>query len=228
MSAGIEDEPALAGASRAADAGADAIGGEAALAGVPEAVCDKALGDARMREMWESPASAGGAARLLALCAASGAFAVLCAFAKGALGFGILAVAVGAPVVEEFAKVVLPMMWLEKAPWRFRSAAAIMAACLASALAFATIENLLYIHVYIPEERLDDAIVNYRLVVCTALHVCCTAISATGLARAWRAARGGRCGFSAAAVTPFLVVAMVVHGLYNAIVSIVGMAAPAT
>ena len=45
MSAGIEDEPALFAAARTGDAGADAIGGEAALAHALEAVCDKARGE---------------------------------------------------------------------------------------------------------------------------------------------------------------------------------------
>ena len=49
MSAGIEEEPALFEAARTGDAGADAIGGEAALADAPEAVCDKARGDAVLR-----------------------------------------------------------------------------------------------------------------------------------------------------------------------------------
>ena len=87
---------------------------EAALADAPEAVCDKARGDAVLRGLWESPPQSGALLRFLGLCAASGLFAVLCAFAKGALGFGLLAVAVGAPVVEETAKVVLPLIPMGK------------------------------------------------------------------------------------------------------------------
>ena len=81
MSAGIEDEPALFAAARAGDAGADAIGGEAALADAPEAVCDKARGDAVLRGLWESPPQSGALLRFLGLCAASGLFAFLCTFA---------------------------------------------------------------------------------------------------------------------------------------------------
>ena len=128
---------------------------------------------------------------------------------------------VGAPVVEEMAKVVLPMMWLEKAPWRFRSAGTIALACLASALVFATIENLLYFHVYIPEDKCDSGIIWFRLIVCTSVHVICTMTSAFGLARAWREARDGACGFYSPAVTPYLVVAMVMHGVYNVFASLV-------
>ncbi len=215
-SAGIEDEPALVGETFAGSVGADSIGGEAALADTPEGARDRARQEGFVREMWNRPQGLGGVALVLGLCAASGVFAVLCALAKGALGFGFLAVVIGAPVVEEMAKVVLLLMWLEKAPWRFRSAGTLVFACLASALVFSAIENLLYLRVYIPREMVEDGLVHFRLVVCTAVHVGCTAVSACGVLRAWREARDGRRGFSSMAVTPYLVVAMVMHGIYNA------------
>ena len=221
MAAGIEDEPALSGTPHAWSAGDDAIGDEPALSESPEAVCDKTRRDVVVREMWADETHAIGVAHFLWLCVASGAFAVICALAKGVLGLGILAVCVGAPVVEEMTKVVLPMMWLEKAPWRFRSAGTIALACLASALVFATIENLLYFNVYIPEEKYSDGIIWFRLIVCTSVHLICTMTSAFGLVRAWRDARDGACGFCSAAVTPYLVVAMVMHGVYNVFASLV-------
>jgi len=221
MAAGIEDEPALSGTPHAWSAGDDAIGDEPALAESPAAVRDKARRDAAVREMWANEAHAIGVADFFWLCVASGAFAVICALVKGVLGFGLLAVCAGAPVVEEMAKVVLPMMWLEKVPWRFRSAGTIALACLASALVFATIENLLYFNVYIPEEKYSDGIIWFRLIVCTSVHLICTMTSAFGLVRAWRDARDGACGFCSAAVTPYLVVAMVMHGIYNAFASLV-------
>ena len=221
MAAGIEDEPALWGTPHAGAAGEDPIGDEPALSELPEAVSDKSRRDVVVREMWADETHAIGVAHFLWLCVASGAFAVICALAKGVLGLGILAVCVGAPVIEEMAKVVLPMMWLEKAPWRFRSAWTIVLACLASALVFATIENLLYFHVYIPEDKCESGIIWFRLIVCTSVHVICTITSAFGLARAWREARDGACGFYSSAVTPYLVVAMVMHGVYNVFASLV-------
>ncbi len=182
---------------------------------MPEAVCDKARMDAVLRGKWEAPARQGVELRLLGLYAASGLFALICTLAKGALGFGLFAVAAGAPVVEEVAKVVLPLMLLEKEPWRFRSAGAIVFPCLVSAFVFATVENMLYLNVYIPENKLTAGIIWYRLIVCTTLHLGCTAVLSCGLAKAWRNARDGLRMFSAATVTPYLVAAMVVHGLYN-------------
>ena len=100
---------------------------------------------------------------------------------------------------------------------------AVFTACVLSAQAdvvsfkdAAKIENFLYFDVYIPKDKLCDGIVQYRVTVCTLLHVGCVAISSCGLVRSWREAKKGLCAFSAATVTSYLVVAMVVHGLYNA------------
>ena len=222
MSAGIEDEPALIGTARVGDIGADAIGGEAALDGTPEAALDKVRLARHLRDMWNRPPRGNALLRFLGLCTASGVFAVLCAIVKGTLGFGLLAISIGAPVIEETAKVILPLMCLEKKPWQFRSAIAIASACIVSALVFATIENLLYFFVYIPKERLGDGIIMFRLTVCTTMHVGCATISACGLVRAWREARGKLCDFSTATALPYLVVAMAIHGLYNGIAIFAG------
>ena len=68
MAAGIEDEPALSGMARAEDLGADAIGGEAALADSPEAVQDKARSDEALRGLWKSPPRRGAVLRIIGLC----------------------------------------------------------------------------------------------------------------------------------------------------------------
>ncbi|MBQ7188704.1 MAG: PrsW family intramembrane metalloprotease [Kiritimatiellae bacterium] len=219
MASGIEDEPALAGTSRAEDNGADAIGDEAALIGMREAELDRLRQNQQLQECWTNPPCNGNALRFLVLCLASGIFAVICTFAKGEIGLGVLAMVVGAPVVEEMAKIILPMMWLEKKPWCFRYASTIFLSCLVSAFVFASIENLLYFFVYLPKFKLLDWIILYRLFVCTAVHVGCTIVSACGLTKAWRKSRDGCGRFSAAVATPYLVTAMILHGIHNAAVT---------
>lgn len=220
MPAGIEDEPALAGAACRGDASSAELWGEDALADAPEAQAERERHERELRERWERPPRDDGLLLLALLCAASGLFAIVCALFKGAVGMGLLYFAVGAPVAEETAKVVLPLMWLEKEPWRFRGAGTIAAVCLASAFVFACVENLLYIYVYLPKEQVTDALVHYRLLVCTLLHVACTAISAFGLAKAWREAKDRRGTFSFPSAIPYLTVAMVVHGVHNAVATL--------
>lgn len=217
MGGDIYDEPALTGTASPCDAASVELWDEEALADTAAAKADCERHRQRLRELWSNPPQSA-VRRLAALIpAASGAFAIVCTFAKGAIGLGLVAVAVGAPVVEETAKVVLPLMLLEKRPWLYRGTSAIFTACIASALVFASIENLLYIKVYIPEKELTEALIRYRLVVCTLLHVACTAISALGLATAWRKAKRRRSEFNMAATTPYLATAMAIHVVYNAI-----------
>ena len=71
---------------------------------------------------------------------------------------------------------------------------------------------------------MSAGIIQYRLTVCTLMHVACTMISTSGLAKAWREAKKSLSAFSAPAVTPYLGVAMVIHGLYNAVAMIFSLA----
>ncbi len=73
-----------------------------------------------------------------------------------------------------------------------------------------------YIFVYIPEDRLTSGIILYRLIVCTSVHILCTSIASVGLARGWREAKARLGEFEKSRAMPFLVAAMVLHGLHNA------------
>ena len=149
------------------------------------------------------------------LMVVSGFAAIVCALMKGGGGSMALAIAVLAPVVEETSKIIMPAMVLEKRPWRFSSAAELLLVCAFSGLVFATIENLLYIFVYIPKDQLTIGILLWRLSVCTLLHVSCASISGLGLGRAWHAARDNRSLAEISRAAGFVVAAMVLHGLYN-------------
>ena len=216
MSSGIEDEPALNGVAPEGGSDFDPLYGEGALEGTEAAEADRARHVAYLRAMWSEPPSARRAAFVLGVCAVSGLLAVACALFKGTIGMLALSVTVGAPVVEEMAKVALTLWALEKSPWKFRSFGEIMLAGVASAAVFAAIENALYICVYIPADRLSSGLMLYRLIVCTALHIVCTSIASFGLARGWREAEARLGEFEKSRAMPFLVAAMVLHGLHNA------------
>ena len=216
MSSGIEDEPALNGVAPDGGSDFDPLYGEGALAGTEAAEADRARHVAHLRAMWSEPPSARRAAFVLGVCAVSGLLAVVCALFKGTIGVFALSVTVGAPVIEEMAKVALTLWALEKSPWKFQSFGEIMLAGVASAAVFAAIENALYICVYIPEDKLSSGLILYRLIVCTAVHIVCTSVASVGLARGWREAKGRLGEFEKSRAMPFLVAAMVLHGLHNA------------
>lgn len=135
------------------------------------------------------------------------------------LGVGLIALAVTGPLIEELMKAVVVLMLIELRPYVFRSVWAIWAATLGSAAVFATLENLLYLNVYIPDP--GPGIILWRWTACSALHVGCTAIATVGLVRMWRNSIANLRPPSVADVYPFLVAAIVVHGAYNAVAVLV-------
>lgn len=212
----ILDEPVFQSArtpSAADDAG---VWGEPALDSVSAADSARADRRAWLAERWDTASASRQTAVFAALCALSGLLAVFCALLKGGFGFGALAVVVGAPLVEEVAKAMGPLMVLEKRPWSFGSASSIVLVGVVSGLVFATLENLLYFFVYIRPENLTPGLVLWRLVACTLLHVTGATLSCCGLARGWRRAAAAKGTFEMSVAVPWMVSAMLVHGLYNA------------
>jgi hypothetical protein len=148
------------------------------------------------------------------LATVGGPFAVFGAlWASGETALGILAMVVIAPVVEEMGKVAAPLITIERRPFLFRSPVQIVICGFAAGLAFAAIENLLYLNVYIREP--SPAIIRWRWTVCVALHTGCSTVAALGVARMWRDAQRRLAPPRIEAALPLLIAAMVLHGGYN-------------
>ncbi|MEM1445893.1 MAG: PrsW family glutamic-type intramembrane protease [Planctomycetota bacterium] len=130
---------------------------------------------------------------------------------------GLWAVVLIAPVVEEAMKIALIAWVIEKCPYRFRRRSQLVLAALGSGLAFATIENVLYLFVYIPDP--SPEIIAWRLVVCTALHVGCTAVAAVGAVRAWDRVMQHRRPAAVPVDLAWLGLAIGLHAAYNTAVT---------
>jgi len=147
-----------------------------------------------------------------------GPFAIIGAFMQGTQGwYGCAYMVVLGPVVEEFLKQSGMIYLLEKKPYRVFAAWQFIFAEIVSALVFATVENVLYIYVYVDLEKLarPELFVRFRWTVCTALHVGCSAIASIGMIRVWRKQLADGRAADLAAAYKFFVAAMVIHGLYN-------------
>ena len=83
-----------------------------------------------------------------------------------------------------------------------------------SGLVFATIENALYLHVFVGDRT--ASLRAWRWGICTAVHVGCSSIAGLGLRRMWRAARASSSLAGMSLAAPCLIAAMIVHGAYNA------------
>lgn len=152
---------------------------------------------------------------------AAGPWAILGALIRSTLfhAWGILLVAVVAPVVEETMKIAVALWVVEKRPYLFRSPVQILLCCLAGGLTFSAIENFMYLWVYVAHP--SAVLIAVRWTVCVALHVTCSLLAGIGLVRMWSAGIKDRVPPRIRVAAPWIVAAMITHGLYNAAVTIV-------
>lgn len=153
----------------------------------------------------------------LAVAALSGPLGVAGAFIEqlaAGQGFAGLTVIVIAPVTEEVMKAALVMWILEKRPYLFKHGWQIGVCLLMSGLAFAAIENVIYLNVYIADPAPE--IIRWRWTICVLLHTGCAMITSIGIIWAWQVSMTTRRRPRLTNSTPFLIAAIVVHAMYNA------------
>ena len=180
----------------------------------------------------------------IGLALLGGVFAVLGAFIEEMRGGGgIFLAVVLAPVIEEVLKPIGVIWVLEKRPHYLLSRVHVVVLCVVGALVFATLENLLYIHVHWPlqqataeqveisgrgpgpepgaaETAQRASFIRFRFTACTALHVLASAIVGLGLGRQLIRMRREKSDFDLERSLSFLIAAIVLHGTYNATVFI--------
>ena len=135
--------------------------------------------------------------------------------------FGILTVTIFAPVAEEMMKVAAPLWIIEKRPYLFRSKLQIAVCVLASGCVFAAVENVLYLNVYIAEP--SEMLVRWRWSAGMVLHMGCSLVAGLGLMRIWSQTIRDRTMPALTLGASYMVVAMVIHGTYNAFALIAEM-----
>lgn len=131
-------------------------------------------------------------------------------------GGWMLVVAVIAPAIEEVCKPIGVIFLLDKRPHWLRSSRQVVLTALLGAAVFATLENLLYIHVYHPSASMEFVI--YRYTVCTAMHISASLVFGVGLARMWRHIRSQGGHFDIDVCFRNYVIAVVIHAVYNSAV----------
>jgi len=151
----------------------------------------------------------------LILCLLGGPFAIIGTMFSMALEyFPVANIVVFGPATEEVLKAAAVFYVVERRPYLFKSAAQLVLAVALSGLVFATIENIMYLHVYIPPP-ITPEIRAWRWYGCTTLHVTCCLISSIGLVRIWRRTNEHGTRPELGRGIPWLIAAVAVHGLYN-------------
>lgn len=156
---------------------------------------------------------------------ASGPVAIGAAFVNNSSAGGGLLLLVPiliAPVVEEIAKASGALYLAERKPWLVPASWALIVVCVTSALVFATVENVYYLALV--GDDASRTVESVRWIGGTSLHTSASLVAGFGVARMWRRCmRVGRpADFGDA--QPFLIVAMVIHGTWNLVATIVAVA----
>ncbi len=169
-----------------------------------------------LRERWQRTAHAASWLSVAALALAAGPFAIIAAFLKTSAAHLALAAVIMAPLVEEIGKAAAPLIALERWPYRFFSGIQLVLVCAASAIVFASIENLLYLKLLIRQP--GASLIFWRWTVCLALHVGCSVIAGMGLRRIWLTSRSTLTRPDVSLASPYFITAMILHGSYNGLV----------
>jgi hypothetical protein len=120
-----------------------------------------------------------------------------------------------APLTEEIMKLALATWVVEKRPFLFRSPTQILLCAMAGGLVFAAVENVLYLNVYIPNP--SPEIITWRWTVCVALHAGCSLVGGFGLVQIWKRTMANLTRPELSHGAKWLIAAMVLHGIYNAL-----------
>ena len=151
-----------------------------------------------------------------------GPLAILGTLIEGTTQSGLLTVITIGPTIEEIMKVALPLWIVEKRPWLFRSSNQILICCFASGLAFAAVENVIYLRFYIPDPSVSVA--QWRWTVCVLLHSSCSLLAGVGVVRVWSLFQAEKTTPQISYAGTALLSAIVLHGSYNAIATMLEFA----
>lgn len=212
----LGEEPVRAGTAREIDAGTSVrdepslAWNAGAVAGIP-GYADLLTG--RLR----STTAARRWATVAAVALAAGPFGILGAvwsMAGGGTGLGYLAFVVLGPVVEEMTKIALLLWVAERKPWLLPGTASIVLCGFLAGAGFGAIENLVYLHVYFPDRAAEIA--PWRWLLTAPMHAVASAISAIGVASMWHDALRRKAPPRLPLASAWIVVAIVLHGAFNA------------
>ena len=133
---------------------------------------------------------------------------------------GVVCFAVLAPTATEVLKIAIPSLLVERRGHLIQSVSQLCVMTLGTALAFAVVQNAVYVLVYFKPAPIE--LVVYRWLIGPLLHVLPTAIATQGLLLTWRQARQEQRPPSVAKAYPWLIAAILVHALYNTCVDVGG------
>ncbi len=151
----------------------------------------------------------------LAVAVASGPAAIVGTLWTGSGSYsGLVMATILGPTIEEILKIALPLWIIEKKPWLYHSSGQVLVCGIASGLAFAAVENAIYLNLYISNP--SPALVAWRWSVCVLLHTACSLIAAIGVVAIRRSMIARQAMPQLVDGGRWITAAIVIHGTYNA------------
>ena len=151
----------------------------------------------------------------------AGPFAILGAFLGSGAGISLVAlllvVSVG-PLVEEMLKASGALYLAEQRPWLVPAGWTLPVVTLSAGVVFAVIENLVYLNIYIPDPTQE--IIRWRWIAGPILHGGASLVAGLGIRRMWKITHTNLTPPRLRHAAPYLIAAVVVHGLYNLTVTL--------
>lgn len=157
-----------------------------------------------------------GRAVAVAWALSGGLFAIFGAFIKESTSGPVLLVMLVAPAIEEILKPSGVYYLLERRPQYLSSRWHVAFLSMVAGFVFATIENLMYLYVYVPDHPPGFAI--YRWTVCVALHMLCSLVMGLGLGKLLPRMRRGE-PFELEDCFGWVIAAIAIHAVYNTVVT---------
>jgi RsiW-degrading membrane proteinase PrsW (M82 family) len=124
---------------------------------------------------------------------------------------------IGTPIIEEIFKPLGVYIILAKWPAALRGRLYTAILAMLAGIAFATIENWIYIHVYIKDPSPETIL--WRYTVCTAMHAGCSFIFGLGINSKLKAMVKGEVHFLSFGKR-FFIPAIALHAIYNLVMTI--------
>lgn len=134
--------------------------------------------------------------------------------AARSVAFAAIGTVVFIPIIEEIAKAAGALYLVENRPWLVPNAASVIVVVALSGLVFALAENWLYLNVYLEDP--SETVIRLRQIGGPLLHTSASLLAGIGVSRLWTTIHEGRTErWVFRPAVPWMVAAMVLHGAYN-------------
>jgi len=129
--------------------------------------------------------------------------------------FGLMHFVLVAPIASEVLKIAIASIVVERRSHLIRRESQLYVMILGTAAVFAVVQNLIYLLLYFSSPPPPIELIAYRWLIGPLAHIISAAIAAHGITLVWKQAKEQKREPRLTRAYPWVIAAIVVHGLYN-------------